>query len=98
MTIISPKEKRKAIYTIIENIIGRPLLMEERERVKIAVLAYAQEEHLLRETVQKSMEKQGLKINYLTRIVYKKGADAEILEKDLKFLKELFEREVMSEM
>ncbi len=82
---------RKDIYALFEEFSGKPITKEIHEKLKESILAYtamsASEVAKLNET----MQKQGQKIKEMSKIIYHRGWDAEILEKHIGFLKVLFE-------
>ncbi len=84
------KEIRVEIYEVIERIAGRKITPDEHDELKKLIMYYGNGQQQLIIQHENALQRQGKKITAIARILHKKGQDAEMLEKDILFLKEIF--------
>lgn len=87
----SPKQNRKNFYPAIEKILGRELTVSEHEEVKKALLDYTESQTKAISELNEMVQRMGQQRKHLSRIAYNRAIKAEILEKDIAFLKEIYE-------
>lgn len=81
---------RKNIYQLFMDLIGRPMTAEEHEKLKECMMSYVEYYKTQLAISSKSMEDNNIKLRKISNVLYKKGQDAEMLEKDILFLKRDF--------
>lgn len=84
-------EYRKDIYKLFERLIGRSMTDEEHSELKKYITSYVELVESQLAAISKGAMERNIKIKEMAKVLYAKGQDAEVLEKNLLFLKRLFE-------
>lgn len=84
-------EYRKNIYGLFEKLIGRQMTTEEHDELKAVIQSYVEDTSKEFTKMQNLVADRNRKAKEMAKIIYRKGWDAEILEKHIGYLKKFFE-------
>ena len=84
------KENRKDVYVIFQKILGRDLTVTEHNELREVLKVFSDSNQERISMLEKQLQISGQKRNILSRTLYNKAKNAEILEKNIAFLKEEF--------
>lgn len=85
---------RKDIYKLFEELSGKPMTKEIHDKLKESIESYIELEKKLLSDAQRYVQINSAKMKEMGKIIYNRGWNAEILEKHIGFLKQLFEKDV----